>query len=147
MDAKVIWNTNMSFTGFARGHETKMDAMFTAGGLNQAPTPKEILIEAVCGCSGMDVIAILHKQKIVPLVFEMNAHAEKTHTTPSYFSSIHIEYKFMGELDLKALINSVHLSMTKYCGVSYMLSKVCTITYDIFLNGEKAHSDQASFTL
>ncbi|MGZ3806618.1 MAG: OsmC family protein [Bacteriovorax sp.] len=147
MDAKIVWNSQLSFTGIVRGHETEMDATLASGGLNQGPTPKEILLDAMCACSGIDVIAILGKQKITPLAFEMNAHAEQTKTTPAYFSFIHVEYKFLGELDPKAVINSVHLSMTKYCGVSYMFNKVCPITYDIFLNGEKIHSDQAKFSI
>jgi putative redox protein len=124
METNVVWNSKLSFTGIARNHETVMDATLASGGLNRGPTPKEILLEAMCACSGIDVIAILEKQKITPLTFEMKAHAEQTKTTPAYFSFIHVEYKFVGELELKALINSVHLSMSKYCGVSYMLNKV-----------------------
>jgi hypothetical protein len=37
--------------------------------------------------------------------------------------------------------------MTKYCGVSYMISKVCPITYDVYLNDKLIYQDEAKFFL
>lgn len=147
MEATVSWNTHLSFTGRTRGHETELDTVFKNGGLNRGPTPKEILLESMCACSGMDVIAILDKSKHLPLTFEMSAHAEQTKTTPAYFAFVKIIYKAMGDTPANELIKAVDLSMTKYCGVSYMISKVCPITYDIFLNDQKVGSGEAKFNI
>jgi putative redox protein len=58
-----------------------------------------------------------------------------TKTTPSYFASISVTFKILGQVSNALAIKACEDSMTKYCGVSYMLSKVCSITYDVELNG------------
>ena len=148
MDLNLHWQSGMKFNSEIRGHSTPIDAAMSVGGTNTAPTPKELVLTGVAGCSGMDAIAYLRKKKMEPLDFNIQTQAELTNTTPKYFSKIHLVYKFLGDsLDSAEVIKSVESSMTKYCGVSFMISKTCPITYDIELNNEKIFSGEAKFSV
>lgn len=136
MKSKVLWNTELSFTGIVRGHETQLDTTLANGSLNRGPSPKEMLLNAIGACAGMDIVSIFKKNKQDLLSLEIEASAELTNTTPSYFSKIHLVYKIFGEVSSAEAIKSCDLSMTKYCGVSYMLLKTCPITYEVKLNNE-----------
>jgi putative redox protein len=145
MEANVHWNSKLSFTGYVRGHETPMDTTLANGSLNRGPNPKEMLLNSISACAGMDVASILEKNKEALLTLDINATATLTKTTPSYFSSIKLIFKLHGNLKKESVINACELSMTKYCGVSYMLSKVCPITYDVLLNNEHIFSGESKF--
>ena len=134
MISSVTWNTKLSFTGHVRGHETQMDTSFANGGLNRGPSPKEMLLNAISACAGMDIVSILHKNEQDLLSLEIEATAQLTNTIPSYFSNIHLVFKMLGAVSDLEATKSCDLSMTKYCGVSYMLLKACPITYEVKLN-------------
>lgn len=147
MEADVKWNSKLSFTGFVRGHETPMDTTLANGSLNRGPNPKEMLLNSVSACAGMDVASILEKHGEKLLTLDINAKAEMTKTTPAYFASVKLIFKLSGDLKKESAIKACEASMTKYCGVSYMLSKACPITYDVFLNGELVFSGESKFTI
>ena len=147
MEADVKWNSKLSFTGHVRGHETQMDTTLANGSLNRGPNPKELLLNSVCGCAGMDVASILEKHKEDLLTLDINAKAEMTKTTPAYFASVKMIFKLSGGLKKESAIKACESSMTKYCGVSYMLSKACPITYDVILNGELVFTGESKFTI
>jgi putative redox protein len=148
MNLNLKWNSGMNFTSQIRGHETPIDAGLAVGGTNRAPTPKELVLTGVAGCSAMDAVVYLKKFHLEPLDFNVYTETELTNTTPKYFKKIHLIYKFLGDqLPKEKVINSVETSMTKYCGVSFMIGKACPITYDIELNGEKIFSGESKFSI
>jgi putative redox protein len=145
MEANVHWNSKLSFTGNVRGHETAMDTTLANGSLNRGPNPKELLLNSISACAGMDVVWLLEKDKESLLTLDINATATLTKTTPSYFSNVNLIFKISGNVKNESAIKACELSMTKYCGVSYMLSKACPISYDVVLNGEKIFSGISKF--
>jgi putative redox protein len=147
MEANIKWNSKLSFTGIVRGHETQMDTTLANGSLNRGPNPKEMLLNSVSACAGMDIASILEKHNEKLLTLDINAKAELTKTTPAYFSSVNLIFKLTGELSKESAIKACEASMTKYCGVSFMLSKACPIYYDVELNGEKVFSAESKFNL
>ena len=148
MQSKLTWKSGMSFETENRGLKSLIDVPSDLGGNDTGPTPKEMVLNAMCACSAMDVVSIAKKMRIEIGDFSMEAKAEKSATIPSYFTSTHLKYFLTGEnLNVEKIIQAVHLSMTKYCGVSYMVSKTTDITYDITVNGDKVHEDKANFTL
>ena len=147
MESKVLWVADMQFESQNRGLSSTMDTSPEFGGHNKGPSPKESVLNAMSVCSGMDVVSVAKKMRLDLKSFSMDAKAETTKSIPSYFSSVHIKYLIEGTGVAEKYINCVVLSMTKYCGVSYMISKVCPITYEIYLNGTKIHEDQAKFLL
>lgn len=146
MEAKVKWNSKLSFTGYVRGHEIQMDTTLENGGLNRGPNPKELLLNSISACAGMDIVAILEmKKKFSLLSLDIESKAEMTKTKPSYFANIHLIFKLSGDLDRDSAIKACTDSMTKYCGVSYMLVKACPIFYDVLINGESVYTGESKF--
>lgn len=144
----MTWIKGMEFQAENRGHMTKFDVSPEQGGADAGPTPKEVLLNAMCACSGMDIVSIAKKMRQEISSLKIEAKAEKTNTIPSYFASVHIRYYFEGkDLDREKTIRNVCLSMTKYCGVSYMVSKASPVTFDVTLNGQLIHEDKAEFAL
>lgn len=147
MEANIKWNSKLSFTGVVRGHETQLDTTLANGSLNRGPSPKEMLLNSVSACAGMDITYFLEKNNEKLLTLDINAKAELTKTTPAYFSSVNLIFKLAGDLSKDSAIKACEDSMTKYCGVSFMLSKVCPVHYDVELNGEKVFSAESKFNL
>lgn len=148
METRMKWVKGMQFQANNREHSTDFDVSLEQGGDNSAPTPKEMLLNAMCACSGMDVVSIARKMRLEFSAVRIDASAEKTNTIPSYFASVHMKYYLDGvHPDREKVIRLVSLSMTKYCGVSYMVSKTTPITYEIHLNGQLIHEAKAEFSL
>lgn len=130
--AIVTWKSNMSFEATINGHEISMDTDVSSGGNNEGPRPKILLLAGLGGCTGMDVVSILAKMKVVPEKFWMEISAEMTEEHPKVYNQIKIVYCFKGkDLELDKLEKAVKLSKEKYCGVSAMLSKSAEMLIEI----------------
>lgn len=145
MNSTLNWTGGMSFSATNRSHTSSFDVVAEQGGSDSAPTPKEVLLNAMSACSAMDVVSILNKMRLPLAGFKIEAEADKTKTIPSYFSEARLHYQANGEIPVDKLIQAVTLSMTKYCGVSYMVSKTTVIRYKISLNGTSVHEGVADF--
>lgn len=111
-------------------HWIMMDGPKEFGGSDAAPRPKELLLVALGGCTGSDVASMLEKRQVKLESFEVHVTAQETEEHPKVFSSMHIEYVFRGaEIQAKDIERAIELSLTKYCGVTAMLSKAMTITH------------------
>jgi len=135
---KLTWQNNMAFEVELDGHRINLDADSDSGGQDQGVRPKGLLLVALAGCSGMDVVSILKKMKIQEFSFSINVEGEQTKEHPKYYKNIVVQYQFQGEnLPADKLKRAVELSETRYCGVSVMLRKAAVITTEIYLNGEQ----------
>lgn len=139
MDFTINWKEKMAFSGVTpSGHEFIMDAASEVGGENTGPRPTEILLQAVAGCTGMDIISILHKMRLEPASFQMDVTGERAEEHPKRFTSIAIHYAFDGELPEDKVIRAIQLSKDKYCSVSHSLNAEITVSYSI--NGVKGNN-------
>jgi len=101
-----------------------------AGNLQAGFKPMELVLQALCGCSGMDSVFILNKRKLKPEKFEIEVTGIKRDEHPRIFEEINVVYKTKGEgITLKELERAVSLSMDKYCSVSAMLRGVVKINW------------------
>ena len=115
-----------------QGNSISIDASPAIGGENKGPRPMELLIMGLGGCSGIDVLSILRKQKIEPEGFRIKLHADREKdAVPSLFTEILVEFIFKGNIDPIKAERAVKLSMDKYCSVAKTLEKTATITYKI----------------
>ena len=131
---EIKWKELMSFEAKVNGHTFMLDADESVGGKNQGPRPKPLLLVALAGCTGMDVVAILEKMKVKFDDFSVDVSGELTEEHPKYYHKLHIEYKFKGEdLPLDKIQKAINLSQERYCGVSAMLGKAAEITHEIIL--------------
>jgi putative redox protein len=139
MELKINWKEKMAFSGVTpTGHEFIMDAAPEVGGENSGPRPTELLLQAVAGCTGIDIISILHKMRLEPSSFHMDVKGERADEHPKRFTSIHIHYALEGELPEDKVVRAIQLSKDKYCSVSHSLNSEITVSYSINgVNGEK----------
>jgi len=145
MIVNLVWKEKMQFVSSVGNHEVTMDAKAPIG-QNQAQTPKELLVDALCGCTAMDVIAWLRKNKQTVEHFAVKAEisvSENGH--PSVFTAAHLLYKLEGEVMPSIAEQAVRLSQSEYCGVSAMLSKAFPITWELIVNGESVAKGEAAF--
>lgn len=132
----TTWISDMGFDSFVTGHHVIMDTNAEFGGKDRGPRPKMLLLSALGGCTGMDVISILKKMKVEVEEFKVTAQTEVSQEHPKVFTKIHIIYDFKGKnLPEDKLKKAVELSQEKYCAVSAMLKKTAPLTYEIRRNG------------
>jgi putative redox protein len=112
------------------GHELILDTNPGAGGHGRGIEPKEMLLVALAGCTGMDVIAILRKKRQVVTDYRVRVAATQRADHPKVYTQIVVQHIVSGPaLDPGAVARAVELSETKYCSVSAMLSAACPITH------------------
>ena len=85
MKANLSWNTQMQFTCENHGIKTTIDATQEHGGNEAGPTPKELVLNAMMGCTAMDVVSMLKKMRQEITAFKMEIEAEKTLEHPVHF--------------------------------------------------------------
>lgn len=133
--AKITWKDEMAFEASINGHTIILDADSNVGGSDRGPRPKILLLAGLGGCTGMDVISILAKMKVVPDEYYMEIEADLTDEHPKVYNRIKISYHFKGnELPLDKVEKAVNLSMEKYCGVTAMLSKTAEVETEIIID-------------
>ncbi len=135
MNCILNWQEGMRFSAKLDGFELILDASAENGGSDKGPRPKGLVLAALAGCTGMDVISILKKMKIVPDGFSVSADGRTTEEHPKKFSEITVDYHFCGtNLDREKLLKAIHLSEERYCGVSASLKPQVTIRHRLFIN-------------
>lgn len=112
------------------GNSIIMDGSPSIGGGNKGMRPMQTLLAALGGCSAIDVISILNKQRQIldDIHIEIKA-AREPEAVPSLFTEIHVHYKLFGELKPEKAERAVQLSMEKYCSVAKTLEKTAIITW------------------
>ncbi len=145
MKVRAKWNEKMQFTAEADQHSTTMDTKPPIGG-DTALSPKQLLIAAICGCTGMDVVALLKKYKQPLDSFEIEADVKLSESGhPVVFTQVHLDFRIKGALESAKVLEAIQLSQTKYCSVSAMVSKAVPIAYTVTLNSEIIGSGKANF--
>ena len=126
------WTSEMSFDSTVNNHRIVMDSDPAFGGKEKGPRPKMLVLSALGGCTGMDVVSILNKMRVTPDSFRVIAEADIADEHPKVFTKIHLTYEFKGKnLPQDKLKKAVDLSQERYCPVSAMLRKICIFTYEI----------------
>ena len=107
-----------------RGITVHLDSSPDTGGTNQGMRPMQMLLAAMGGCSAIDIITILNKQRqpLKDLKITVTGEREKD-AVPSLFKTVHAHYRFFGNLDQDKVEKAISLSIEKYCSVSQTLEK------------------------
>jgi len=129
------WLGNMAFETDVHGHKIILDAGPQVGGENLGPTPKPLMLSALGGCTGMDVISILKKMQVEVESFSVKVETEVTEEFPKHYTKMHVIYEFTGkDLPIDKLKRAVELSEEKYCGVSAVYRKAIEMSSEIKVN-------------
>jgi putative redox protein len=127
VEAKAMWSDNMRFLAEATsGHGIVVDGEKKSGN-----SPVELVLIALCGCTGYDVVSILRKKREAFTGLEVRAQGERSEGQPSVFTSVQLIYTVKGKVTHKAMEDAVRLSEEKYCSVAAMVSKTAKISYRI----------------
>ena len=114
------------------GVSLQMDGTGKIGGINGGFRPMQMLLAAAGGCSAIDIIGILKKQKQNPDDLQIEVTGDRVDVEGeqySEFKSIQMHFIFSGEhLQEKKVARAIELSLTKYCSVSKTLEKTAEIT-------------------
>ncbi len=134
MRMTATWAGGMRFVyESSSGNGLLTDAPVEAGGSNTAPSPMELLILGLIGCTGVDVTSILQKMKEPIEGLVVTAETERAEEHPKVYTKIHLTYHVKGAVNVKKLERAINLSENRYCSASAMLSKTAKITHEYAL--------------
>ncbi len=137
MTTKLIWKSDLNFTGQnAKGFTTAID-----GNTESGPSPMELLLEAVGGCSAIDVVLILQKMREPLARLEVTLEGERNGTEPKYFTAITARFEVWGDsLSDDKVARAVNLSFAKYCSVFHSLRKDLQLTAQFRIHAAQAEA-------
>lgn len=127
----------------ALGHTIDIDdATAYDDGKGHGVGPMQLLMMAIGGCSGVDIVSILEKSRQDVASFTMDVHGHKPDgVSPSLYDRVHLTYHFTGGLDPEKARRAINLSLGKYCSVSKTLAATARISYSFTINGEAFTGD------
>ena len=127
---KVKWIDGLRFVATdSAGHSIVMDASKEAGGEGSGFSPMQLLLIALGGCTGMDVVHILRKQRQQIDGLEVSVSGERVKEPPRVYNNIRVEYKIKGKrIKENAVQRAIRLSEDKYCSVGATLRAKAKVT-------------------
>jgi putative redox protein len=119
----------------ANGHTVRMDTSNETGGVDFGIRPMQMLLMGLGGCSAIDIVMILKKQRQDVKDFAMHISGEREHgKEPSLWQQIKITFTLTGNIDKEKADRACELSMTKYCSVAETLKRGGTnLTWEVVL--------------
>jgi putative redox protein len=125
----VSWVEGLEFaTQTGSGHSGVLDAGLKAGGQNHGPSPMELLLLGMAGCTGIDVVDILKKKRLAVTGLEVRVEGTRAETHPMVYTCIDVIYTVRGkDIPARAVEQAIHLSEEKYCSAGVMLGKTAKI--------------------
>ena len=116
------------------GQEVVMDGVSTEA---KGMRPMQLLLAALGGCSGIDVVSILEKQHYKLSEFSISVDGKREpNAVPSLFKEILITFSLEGDIPPDKVLRAVQLSLEKYCSVAKTLEPTALIWSEIILNGK-----------
>jgi putative redox protein len=131
------WMGGMQFNTLIGDHVITMDAPEKSGGEDLGPVPKPLLLTAIAGCTGMEVVAFLRKQHIELKNMTIRVRGSLSQTAPIVYTNAQLVFEIQGSSnDSEAVVQAVKDSQERFCGVGTMLRKAFPITWDVLFNGK-----------
>jgi putative redox protein len=117
----------------AFGHKVRFDTSPQTGGENFGVRPMQALLMALGGCSGIDIVSILKKQRQPIEGFRMLIEGEREQgKEATLWTDINIIFELKGKIEPEKAKRACELSIDKYCSVAATLQRAgCTITWDV----------------
>jgi putative redox protein len=125
-----------------RGTNGSFSLPIASSDAQEGLTPMEMTALSVLGCSSIDILTILNKQKQEVDDFSADIDAERAEGAPRVFTDLLMHYELTGDVTPDKVRRAIELSLDKYCSVSNMVKHTATITYAFTVNGERYEQDQ-----
>ena len=120
------------------GKSVLLDNKSKSFGEIQGISPMELLLMGIAGCSSIDIIAILDKQKINPISLKMDVKGHRhENQVPALFYQIDIKIYLEGSFSPEKAKRAAKLSFEKYCSVSKTLESTAKINHNVYFNGSE----------
>jgi putative redox protein len=131
MEAEVMQTAGGTFVGRCNSnHWVVMDCPEPVGGHNAGSTPMELVLMAMGGCTGIDLVSLFKKMRVEYDRLQIKLSAKRAEEHPKGFTEIEIRYILTGEnVDEEKVKKAIELSMEKYCSVTNMIKKAAKVTY------------------
>ena len=122
----------------AKGHTARMDSSSETGGVDSGIRPMQMLLMGLGGCSAIDIVMILKKQRQTIDDFSIKIEGEREPgKEPSLWQNVKIIFKLNGVIDAEKATRACELSMNKYCSVAETLKRGGTaFTWEVVVNGK-----------
>jgi putative redox protein len=120
----------------AKGHQMKIDIPADQGGHGDGFRPMQTMLSALCGCSAVDVVSILKKQRqdLKGLIIKVDGERQKG-IEPSLWEKVHLLFEVQGAVDPGKAARAVELSINKYCSVAETLRRAgAIISWEVMVN-------------
>jgi len=131
---KATWLNDLAFEANVDGHKIYLDSSAEHGGKNMGPRPKPMMMIALAGCTGMDVVSILKKMRVDIESLDIEIEGDVTEEHPKRFEGMKVIYKIKGkDVSYKSVEEAVTLSKERYFGVSANLIKAFPIEHEIII--------------
>lgn len=132
MKARIKWVEDRTFIGESgSGHKIVLGTAFGPDAHTPGPSPMELMLIGMGGCSAYDVVHILAKgrEAIADVVVELDA--DRAAEDPRVFTRVHMHFTVKGRgLSHEKVERAIQLSVEKYCSASAMIGKTAVITRD-----------------
>jgi putative redox protein len=127
---KVKWIDGLRFVATdSAGHSLVLDASGKSGGESSGFSPMQLLLIALGGCTGMDVVHIMRKQRQQVNGLEILVSGKRVKEPPRVYNNIRVEYKIKGkDIGENAVQRAIQLSEDKYCSVGATLRAKAKLT-------------------
>ncbi len=131
-----IHQGGMAFNTEISSHNVLIDTDINGGGQNLGTRPKVLMLVSLAGCTGLDVVSILNKQRVSFSQLSIQVDAHLTEEDPKIYDEVTVIYKVkVDKKDEPKVYRAVQLSQDKYCGVSAMFRAFAKLHHNIeFLN-------------
>lgn len=128
-EVTITYKKGMQFeTDSPTGYTSLIDTSPESGGNNEGLGPKSMMLSALAGCTGLDIVFLLNKMRVAVPQFEMKVKGELTEEHPKTYHTVWLEYHFYGkELDQTKINKAIRLSEDQYCGVMEMFRQFATL--------------------
>ena len=115
------------------GHTVRMDSSPETGGVDFGVRPMQMLLMGLGGCSGIDIVSILKKQRQPVDGFRISIEGEREPgKEPSLWQTLRIVFELKGAIDPEKARKACELSINKYCSVAATLREArCKIQWDV----------------
>lgn len=121
------------------GNRMMIDIPVDQGGNGNGMRPMQTVLAALCGCSAVDVVSILKKQKQELTGFKIYVDGEREKgKEPSIWETVDLVFELTGDVESNKGFRAVKLSVDKYCSVAETVRRAgATINYKVIVNGEE----------
>lgn len=120
------------------GKSFTMDNSASGGGQGYGVSPMQSMLAALGGCSGIDIVSILGKQRQAFSSLRLTVEGEREEDkVPALWERVHVIFHLTGKVDAAKAEHAAKLSIEKYCSVAETLRRAgCSITWEVRIDRE-----------